>query len=340
MATIGATVLTLADWAKRLDPDGKVPNIVELLSITNEILTDMLFKEGNLPTGDRLSVRTGLPTVAWRLLNKGVAKSKSTTAQIDEACGMLEARSEVDKDLAELNGNSGAFRLSEAQAFIEAMNQEMAQTLFYGNAGTAPEEFTGLSVRYSSLSANNGQNVLSAGGSGADNTSIWLVGWGANTVYGIFPKGTKAGLIHEDLGLIDAFDSDNNRFRAYADRWQWKCGVALRDWRFAVRIPNIDVSDLLALSGTQATTAATFLPKLMSRAIDRIPSLGMGRLAFYANRTVMSNLRVAAMEKSNSVLSIEQGLNQLGQNIQGGLKFMGVPVRICDSLLENEAVVS
>lgn len=340
MATIGATVLTLADWAKRLDPDGKVPNIVELLSITNEILTDMLFKEGNLPTGDRLSVRTGLPTVAWRLLNKGVAKSKSTTAQIDEACGMLEARSEVDKDLAELNGNSGAFRLSEAQAFIEAMNQEMAQTLFYGNAGTAPEEFTGLSVRYSSLSANNGQNVLSAGGSGADNTSIWLVGWGANTVYGIFPKGTKAGLIHEDLGLIDAFDSDNNRFRAYADRWQWKCGVALRDWRFAVRIPNIDVSDLLALSGTQATTAATFLPKLMSRAIDRIPSLGMGRLAFYANRTVMSNLRVAAMEKSNSVLSIEQGLNQLGQNIQGGLKFMGVPVRICDSLLENESVVA
>lgn len=340
MATIGSTVLTLADWAKRLDPDGKVPSIVELLSQTNEILQDMLFKEGNLPTGDRLTVRTGLPTAAWRLLNKGVAKSKSNTAQIDEHCGMLESRSEVDKDLADLNGNTAAFRLSEAQAFVEAMNQEMASTLFYGNSGVAPEEFTGLSIRYSDLDATNGQNILEAGGAGSDNTSVWLVGWGANTCYGIFPKGSKAGLIHEDLGLIDAFDSDNNRFRAYADRWQWKCGIALRDWRYVVRIPNIDISDTLGLATSQATTASTFLPKLMSRAIDRIPSLGMARLVFYANRTVMSNLRVMAMEKSNNVLSIEEGLNQFGQRIQGGLKFLGIPVRTCDALIETEAEVT
>lgn len=32
MSTLGSTVLTLADWAKRLDPDGKVPAIVEMLS--------------------------------------------------------------------------------------------------------------------------------------------------------------------------------------------------------------------------------------------------------------------------------------------------------------------
>src|SRR3990167_8375258 len=141
MATIGATVLTLADWAKRLDPDGKTPTIVELLSMTNEILLDMLWKEGNLPTGERTTVRTG---------------------QIDEAVGMLEARSEIDQKLAELNGNTAAFRLSEAQAFIEAMNQEMASTLFYGNSCTAPEEFTGLAPRYSSLTATNGQNIIRA----------------------------------------------------------------------------------------------------------------------------------------------------------------------------------
>src|SRR5262245_18558993 len=149
MATLGTGNLTLLDWAKRLDPDGKVPTIVELLKQTNEILEDMSWVEGNLPTGHRTTVRTGLPAVAWRLLNQGITPSKSTTAQIDEQAGMLEAWSEVDKDLALLNGNIGSFRLSEAKAFIEAMNQEMAQTLFYGNAGLAPEEFTGLSVRYS-----------------------------------------------------------------------------------------------------------------------------------------------------------------------------------------------
>ena len=148
MATLGNTVLTLADWAKRLDPDGSVPMIVELLAQTNEIIQDELFQEGNLPTGHRVTVRTGLPTVTWRLLNQGVTPSKSTTAQIDEQAGMLEAYSEVDKDLAELNGNSASFRLSEAQAFIEAMNQEYAQTLIYCNSCTAPEEFNGLTPRY------------------------------------------------------------------------------------------------------------------------------------------------------------------------------------------------
>ena len=250
MATINSTVLSLLDWAKRIDPDGKTAAIAELLSQYNEILTDMQWMEGNLPTGHRTIVRTGLPTVAWRLLNAGVATSKSTTAQIDEQTGMLEAWSEVDRDLAELNGNVGAFRLSEASAFIESMNQEMAQTLFYGNSGVSPEEFTGFSPRYSSLSAVNGSNVITGSGAGADNSSVWLVVWGPQTVHGIYPKGSKAGLVHEDLGLATIESAGGigtgTRMRAYRDHWQWKCGIALKDWRYVVRIPNIDISALIA----------------------------------------------------------------------------------------------
>src|SRR5580765_8391881 len=181
MATIAATALTLADWAKRLDPDGSVSVIVEMLAQTNEVLTDMLWVEGNLPTGHRTTVRTGLPAVAWRLLNYGVVPSKSTTAQVDDACGMLEAYSEVDKDLAMLNGNLGSFRLSESRAFIEAMNQEMAETLIYGDTGTAPEKFLGLTARYSSTTPANGTNVILGGGVQTDNTSVWLVSWGDQT---------------------------------------------------------------------------------------------------------------------------------------------------------------
>src|SRR5690606_9185016 len=105
MSVLGQYVLTLLDWAKRLDPSGKTAKIVELLAQTNEILADMLFLEGNLPTGHRTTVRTGLPAVYWRLLNMAVPSSKSQTAQITEGCGMLEAWSKVDVDLANLNGN-------------------------------------------------------------------------------------------------------------------------------------------------------------------------------------------------------------------------------------------
>lgn len=332
MATLAANVLTLADWAKRLDPDGKVPSIVELLSQTNEVLADMLWKEGNLPTGERTTVRTGLPTVAWRLLNSGIAPSKGTTAQVDEGCGMLEAYSEVDKDLAELNGNTASFRLSEAQGFIEAMNQEMASTMFYGNSGVAPEEFNGLAVRYSSLSAANASNVISGGGAGSDNSSVWLICWGAQSLHGIFPKGSKAGLVHEDLGLTTVETTAGiagNRMRAYLDHWQWKCGIALKDWRYVVRIPNIDISNLVAKS------SAADLFDLMIKAIHRVPSINMGKACFYANRSVLQMLDI---QRRDDVMS-GGGLtfdNSSGVRIP---YFRGIPLRVTDALTETEAAV-
>lgn len=332
MATLNATVLSLADWAKRLDPQGKTPAIVELLAQTNEVLTDMLYAQGNLETGHRTTVRTGLPTVAWRLINKGVATGKSTTAQVDEQCGMMESRSQIDKALAELSSDLAGFRLSESQAFMEAMNQEAASTLFYGNSGLAPEEFTGLAPRYSALTgAGNSRNVISGSGAGSDNSSIWLMVWGNNTLHGIFPKNSKAGLIHEDLGVGDAFDADNNRFRAYMDRYEWKTGIALRDWRFAVRICNIDISNLVAKS------SAADLIELMIKAYHRIPSYKMGKAAWYMNRTCFQMLDI---QRRDDVITAGGGIKYMEIDGMAYPTFRGIPIRICDALVETEATVS
>jgi len=339
MATLNNTALTLADWAKRIDPEGRVPVVAELLSQSNEILEDAVFQEGNLPTGHRVVIRTGLPAVYWRALNQGIPNSKSTTAQVDEACGILEARSEVDKDLAELNGNTSQFRLSEDQAFLEAMNQTQASTMFYGNPATDPKQYLGLAARYSAISgAPNAQNILDAGGTGTDNTSIYLVVWGENTCFCPFPKGSKAGLVHEDLGVQTVYNADGTRLQAYATRYQWKNGLVVKDWRYVVRIANIDVSDLIGQTGTQAASAATAIIKLMARALYRIPNMAMGRPAFYMNRTVHSGLALAAMDKSQYVLKIEQGLTQFGQP-NSWLSFLGVPLRRVDAILNNEARV-
>lgn len=330
-AALSAGALTLADWAKRLDPDGKVPLIVELLTQTNEILLDMRWQEGNLPTGHRTTVRTGLPAVAWRLLNQGVQPSKSTTAQIDEQAGMLEAWSEVDCDLAKLNGNINAFRLSEAQAFIEAMNQELASTLFYGNGGLAPEEFTGLAARYSLSTAPNGSHVIKGGSSDTDNTSVWLVVWGPQSVFGIFPKGSKAGLQHDDYGEVTVETTagvGGSRMRAYQERFQWKAGIALRDWRYVVRICNIDVSALVT------KTSAADLTELMIKAVHRIPAMGMGKPAFYMNRTVFEMLDIQRRDDA---------INSLGLTEIDGVErpsFRGIPIAKCDAILENETLVS
>lgn len=339
MSTLSTGQLTLADFAKRLDPNGTIAAVAELLSQQNDILEDAVFQEGNLPTGHRVTIRTGLPTVYWRALNAGVPTSKSTSAQVDESCGMLEARSYIDKKLAMLNGNTAAFRLSEDRAFLEAMNQAQANGMFYGNPAVDPKQYLGFQYRYSSLSAGNAQNVISAGGSGSDNASIYLVVWGPETVFCTFPKGTSAGLQHQDLGEEAVRDANNNEYQALRTLYQWDNGLVVKDWRYVVRIANIDVSDWLGVTGTQATTAATNVIKLMSRAIDRIPNMAMGRAAFYAPRTIYSGLRLQALATSNQVLTIEDALTQFGTS-RKETQFLGIPLRMCDQLGVAETVVT
>lgn len=335
MAELSSNVLTLADAAKLRDPDGKIAAVAELLSQSNEVLNDILWKEGNLPTGHRISQRMSLPTPAWRQMNAGIAPSKSTSAQVDEQCGMLEAYSEVDQALAELNGNTSSFRLAEASAFIEAMYQEFAGTMFYGDTSTAPEEFKGLAPRYNSLTGNLADNVISGGGSGSDNSSIWLVVWGANSVYGIYPKGTMAGLKHEDLGLTTVETTAGiagNRMRAYLDHWVWKCGLCIHDYRYIVRIPNIDISNLVAQS------SAADLVELMIKATHRPPSIsGSGlRPVFYVNRSIFQYLDI---QRYNNAISG----GALTYEVIDGKRipmFRGIPVRIVDQLTEAESAVS
>lgn len=326
MAVKSTTALTLADWGKRVDPQGKIDKITELLSQTNAVLQDMPFVEGNLPTGHRTTVRSGLPSATWRLLNYGVQPSKSTTVQITDACGMLEAYSEVDKSLADLNGNTGEFRLSEDRAFLESMNQSMATTLFYGDTSVNPQQFMGLSSRYSSLSAGNAQNIIDAGGTGTDNASIWLVVWGENTVHGIFPKGQKAGLSHEDKGQQTLFDANGGKYEGYRSHYKWDNGLCLRDWRYVVRIANIDISDL------DATTPVDIV-KLMIKALHRIPNRGMGKPVFYMNRTLNEYLDIQSLSKASLALSVKETEGEFWTT------FRNVPIRETDALLETEARV-
>jgi len=330
MAALTATHPTLLDLTRRLDPDGSVADIVELMSAQNEVLQDMAFMEGNLPTGHRSTVRTGLPTPTWRKIYGGVQPAKSSTAQVTDSCGMLEAYAEVDKALADLNGNTAAFRLSEDRAFIEGMSQEMASKLFYGNEGAVPEAFTGFAPRYNSLSAQNADNIINAAGVQSDNTSIWLVVWGPQTTFGIYPKGSKGGILTEDKGqvTVENIDGSNGRAEMYRTHYRWDCGLVLRDWRYVVRIANIDISDLNTLANTKN------LITWMIQAAERIPSFGMGRPVFYCNRTIREKLRLGILERVSNNLSWE---NVEGKRV---MMFDEIPVRRTDALLNTESLVA
>lgn len=347
MATLTSKYLSLADFARRLDPDGKPAVIAELLSQENEILDDMVWQEANGTTGHQSTVRTGLPALVWRLLNQGVPPSKSTTAQVLDTFGSLTGYSVVDKKEAQLSGDIQAFRLTEDVSFMEAMAQTVASTLFYGNTAVNQQQFLGLAPRFSTVSttnAANATNVLDAGGTGSTNTSIWLLGFGPRTLFGIFPKGSKAGLTHIDHSDTRSwFDANGNPYETYQSYFEWDAGLVVKDWRFVVRICNIDVTLLAGGSAANLINLlikSVYRPPTMPRGVgpvqktdapmEEVPKV---RWAFYANRTVRQYMHIQAANKANVLLRLSEWAGMVIMD------FNGIPIRTCDGIVSNEARV-
>lgn len=343
MALQGSGVTTLIDVLTELAPDGKQLDIAEVLTQQNEILADMHWEQGNTVTGHKDAMRTVLPTPSFRALNSGVPVTKAGSTTVEETCALLEDFSQVDRELALMSGDVNAYRLKQAVPHIQGMSNRMATELFYGNANSNPLGFTGFAARYNTLSTTTNKsaaNVIDAGGTGSALRSIWLIGWGPSTIFGIYPKNTPGGLDHEDAtnaigmgaGGVPAaarlFDASGNSYMGFADHWVWRVGLFIKDWRFAVRIANIDPT-ALTLSGSSGPK----LQDLMIQAAEQIESLSGVKAVFYMPRNIQTFFRRQLTEQKNAFLTLDE---------VGGrkmLQFNGIPIRRTDALGVNETQV-
>ena len=256
-------------------------------------------------------------------------KTKTPTRRRATSCGCTKPSfSRIDAELVNLSANPRAFRFSEDTAFMEAMQQKAATTMFYGNKQTESESFTGLANRYGDLSADNADNIINAQGSQSDNTSIWLIGWDEMKTSLIFPKETKAGLESEDHGKQIVQDADSNDFTAWITEFNWRLGMQVRDWRFNARICNIDVSDLGTLANTKD------LITWMIQASERIEAMSGAKFKWYVNRTIREKLRLGILEKIASNLSWE---TVEGKRV---MMFDDIEVGVCDAILNTEDQVT
>lgn len=328
MAVLKSKCATLADLVGRLDGDGNIAPIAEILSQELPILKDLGFVECNKTDGYLHTIRTGLPEPTWRKLYGGVQPSKSETAQVTDTCGNLESYAEVDKDLADINGNTAAWRLSEDRAFIEAMGQTMAQTMFYGDTSKNPERFMGIAARYNRLSTGSkppasSRNVVSCGGTGNNLTSIYFISHAV--FHGIYPKGSKVGLSKTDRGQVTVTKSDGSMYEAYRTHYKWVAGTTLDDWRGCARVCNV------ALSGT-ATTGEKLIEAMIT-AKNKIEAKYLSRLKIYVPRDIKTVLELAALDKSANCLSITDAAGQFQTS------FFGIPIEVCDAISTAEAEV-
>lgn len=285
MSALTAINPTYMDLANLMDPDGSIPKIVEILRQKNQILEDMTWQEGNLLDGHQTTVRTDIPTPTWTKFYGFVSPTKSGTAQIVDRTARMTSFTEIDADLAKLNNNSAAWRMSEELAQVQGLNNELASKLFFGNAGVTPEHFTGIAPRFNSLTDENADNLISGGGANGqtDCGSIYLICWSPNTIHGIVPKGMKAGLQIQDLGE-ETKESGNGLLRVLRSKYTWNVGLCLRDWRYIVRIHSIDKSTLTNVFTSGTFSGSANLPDLMYQAMRLLPDMNEGRCAFYMSR--------------------------------------------------------
>lgn len=331
MALIGNKFVDLIDIYKLQDGHGNFVPVIEILTKMNPILDDAIAVECNKGTTHLHTIRTGLPDVAWGMLYKGIAQSKSSKAQVEDTTGFVEGLSTVDSRLLKLSTNEGAVRLSEANSFLEAMSQEVATKIFYGNTNSDPEQFMGFAPRFNDKNAPNGNQIIDAGGTGSVNTSMWFITWGENQCHLLYPQGTKAGIDRQDMGEQRVLDANGNPYFAKEEKFTWHVGLAVRDWRYVARIANIDTTNMAAGTVRLYDFMRKAYYKLQNRRVQA------GKIAIYANRDVLEVLDALATNAGAS----DSFIRLRPMEIQGEqvLTYRGIPIRETDALLNTEARV-
>lgn len=334
MSTLSIANPTLLDFTKELGPNGKIiTDIAEVLNLTNEILPEMTVTEGNLTTGHKFLMRTGIPSPTWLKVNGFLQPGKATTIPVQQSCGHLASLCQIDPLLGNLGNNLEAFRRNQEVAHIEGMSEEMAQTLFSGNEATEPEAFTGFGPYYNLSTGNeNSCNVLkTTEDSASTNSDIWLIGWGPTKIHGFFPQGSQAGLKYTDLGtqLIAGTTAGTMAVRL-SSQFEWDLGLAIEDWRYAARAHwGTTSADTYISAGTGTT-----LINQMIQMTELMPSLTNCRPVFYMSRTGLTKLRLQTLRAVSNTLTFET---------VGGkpvTMFNGIPVRRCDAILNNQAALT
>ena len=329
MATITQSNLSLLELAKRIDPNGQVAAIAEVLETTKNLFSYLPWKEANMETAHRGTIRTSLPTGSWRELNRGVHAEHSTTKQIVEYLGMLESYSEIDVKEAKMSGNVRAYRNAEDKSFIEGLAQTFMNTLFYGNHATNSAEFTGLHPRYAKLVPGS---VVTGGGS-ANRSSVWILQPGENKVEMLYPKGcgtggaANFGVVSSDLGEETKTMSDGSMFQIYRTHFELNAGLWIKDERSVKRIANVDTSDLSELISTQK------IDDLMIELINEMPMAGQGAV-IVVNKKLKTAIDIYAKDKSN--------VNYDFRDFAGKRTtfFQESPILVEEAILNNEPAIA
>lgn len=315
---------TLTDIKSMHDPDGNVAKVIDVLSEVNGVMEDAIWMEANDMTSHVVTQALTDDVGSAGVINEGVPYEEVKTKQIREQMEIFESYSRVDERLISKSKSPELVRSQKNMQHVRGMGKNWHKRFFYGDQSESPANVNGLASRFNDLGMDN---VVGAGGSGSDTTSIWLVQWGEEGLHLVYPRGEATIIEEEDMGKQLVSDT-KGVYTALVSHYMINWGMVVSDERAVQRIANIETSG----------TSNIFDEDDLINAINRLPDPNnLERTRIYVNRSVRSQMQVALKDKTNVYYTMDDG-----NGLSGGpvLRFQGIPVKLVDKLLATETAIS
>jgi len=224
MSTIGLpTLLDLAKVEAGIDYD----IVVE----TTRRAPELQLIPGRLSRGRTmtLTVRTELPSVAFRNVNEGVARSKATHEERVFQTYLIDQEIAIDKAAIREEIDPERYLVEHQMSHLEAAFRTVSRQTYYGTVND-PKGFPGLIAQYDTA------NEVDATGSTAK-SSAWMVHIGVGTCSYIFGDAAIPNLTPWEDGKL--YDADGNAYQGISCFLQGSIGFQLANRNAALRVKNL-----------------------------------------------------------------------------------------------------
>jgi hypothetical protein len=293
-----------------------------------------------------IAVRSdSLPVASTRLWNQGIKATAAKNVPLNDPIAMFEDYSEVDKDLWEIQNDPNMWRADQDMNHVEGLFQLMESTLFYGSLSQNPGGFNGLATRFNNLeSYPNGDqswvpNVWNGGASTGSVTSAWMLEMSDDSLYGIYPANTAAGLSVRDLGEVTkelsaatGASGNNYMYQVLRSMLRWYMGMQVSDERCVQRICNINPT---------ALSANNFDENIFIQAKNWLPRGGEGSgTVILVNRALKTQIDIRAVSQKINTYFTPPSNDTMDVFGKAVTRFQNIPIYVAEKILSTETVLT
>ena len=343
------TEYTMIEVAKSIGAQGNDLALVDTLSQRTPFLEEGYWMEADdfqshhfmqalsEPVGTDSVINVG---VGWVRRRATLPAGRRSGTPVTELIQGVEDYLRIDMRILSKRRNPQQYLKQQTDAFVRGLKKTIHDRILYGNyvgtsgattvgvgpsttiGGLSADRIIGLMTRYNTIATNPWYNVLGASGSTANGEASALACvWGPEGIFFVYPHGGQDFVKVEDMGQQLVYDSNSKPYTAYVVHFLIQFGLCVADPRKVQRIANMDSTHL-------------WTPTLALKSLGQLPD-GLDGAVIYVPRWVFTQIQINAVAVQTNVFYTKEEVWGHQQTM-----FQGVPVRMCERMASNEAVVA